>query len=297
MHIMSSSSAFLLLLGLIIGSSWGLENPAPSEGEEVAAASAAAACVKPPTLIFNDDQYYREAFAVQNDSLKLRSTLSKIISINWQYYTYSCMWTVLQYTDEDPNNSSNVILIYSHNSFPKAQMDTGTEKIAWNREHVWPKSKGFPSSTSHPYNDAHHLRAADKRVNNMRNNKDLREGGNLLCVYPYQSTGDCQVKAYQTTTTFEVPDQDKGDIARMLFYMDIRYAGQSAREPDIMLVNRATGAEPHLGYLCNLVKWAKQDPVSQWEKDRHERIYEWHLNRNPFVDHPEWVDVLFGAQC
>lgn len=179
----------------------------------------------------------------------------------------------------------------------QAQRDTGTEKIAWNREHVWPKSKGFPSESSYPYNDAHHLRAADKRVNTMRNNKDFKNGGNLLCVDPYQASTDCKVKAYQTTSTFEVPDAHKGDIARMVFYMETRYAGQSAKEPKITLVDRGTGSEPYLGYLCTLVQWAKQDPVSKEEVARHNRIYEWHLNRNPFIDHPEWIDILFASRC
>jgi len=255
------------------------------------------ACEKPPKApLFEDAKYYHDAFPVQKDPAILHYTLGSIISANWQSYTYSCMWTVLEYTDEDPQNSSNVILIYSQNSFPKADRDTGIEKIAWNREHVWPKSKGFPSQSTYPYNDAHHLRAADKRVNTMRNNKDFKNGGSLLCVYPYQSP-DCKVRAYQTSTTFEVPDGDKGDIARMVFYMDVRYTGQSEKEPDLSLVNRATVSEPHLGFLCTLVQWAKQDPVGPYERYRHERIYEWHFNRNPFVDHPEWVDVLFTPLC
>ena len=178
----------------------------------------------------------------------------------------------------------------------QSDRDTGTEVIAWNREHCWPKSKGFPAESTYAYNDAHHLRAADKRVNNQRNNKDYKNGGSLLCVHPYQSSS-CQVDAYQTSTTFEVPDKDKGDVARMMFYMDVRYEGQSTKEPDITLVNRVTGSEPYLGYLCDLIQWAKQDPISSWEKTRHNKIYEWHLNRNPFVDHPEWIDTLFGSQC
>lgn len=78
------------------------------------------ACVKPPqTPVFDDARYYYDAFAVQKDAPRLRATLTSIISANWQSYTYSCMWTVLEYTDEDPKNSSNVMLIYSQNSFPK----------------------------------------------------------------------------------------------------------------------------------------------------------------------------------
>jgi len=79
------------------------------------------ACEKPPKApLFEDAKYYHDAFPVQKDPAILHYTLGSIISANWQSYTYSCMWTVLEYTDEDPQNSSNVILIYSQNSFPKA---------------------------------------------------------------------------------------------------------------------------------------------------------------------------------
>ena len=115
-------------------------------------------------------------------------------------------------------------------------------------------------------------------------------------MYPYQSI-NCEVEAFQTSTTFEVPDEHKGDVARMMFYMDVRYEGQSDKEPDISLVERLTGSEPYLGYLCTLVNWAKMDPVSPSERARHERIFHWQLNRNPFVDHPEWITTIFGSQC
>jgi len=81
--------------------------------------SKAAPCELPATPVFSDATYYKNAFSVASDAAKLRSALTNIISVNPQYYTYACMWTVLEYTDEDPSNASNVILTYSQNSYPK----------------------------------------------------------------------------------------------------------------------------------------------------------------------------------
>jgi len=255
-------------------------------------------CTRPSTPTFNDATYYSAAYRVETNAAQLRSALTTTITTGFKTYSYSCMWTILEYVDVDPSNSSNVILIYSQNSYPKAQRDTGTETEAWNREHTWPKSHGFPAESSYPYNDAHHLRPCDKRVNNQRSDKDFDDGGTLLCVHPYQAS-NCQVAAYQTSSTFEVPDKDKGDIARMMFYLDVRYEGQSSQEPDLTLVDRSTFREsnPELGFLCTLYEWHKADPVNSWETRRNERTYHWHYNRNPFIDHPEWADTIFGSRC
>jgi len=257
-------------------------------------------CTQPALPSFNDATYYASAYNVESNAAQLRSTLTDIITKNFKTYTYSCMWTVLEYADVDPANSSNVILIYSQNSYPKSERDTGTEIEAWNREHTWPKSHGFPSESTYPYNDAHHLRPADKRVNNLRSDKDFDDGGNFFCAYPYgSSSSSCEVPGYSSSTTFEVPDGNKGDVARMMFYLDVRYEGQSTKEPDLTLVNHDTfrNSEPELGFLCTLYEWHKQDPVSSWEVRRNERTFHWHYNRNPFIDHPEWADTIFGAAC
>ena len=138
------------------------------------------------------------------------------------------------------------------------------------------------------------MRPADKRVNNKRSDKDLKTGGTPLCVEPYQATSGCKVYAYETSTTFEVPDADKGDVARMMFYMEVRYQSDPIT---LKLVNSSTYrlSSPQLGYLCDLYKWHLNDPVDSFESRRNNLTYLWQFNRNPFIDHPEWVELIWGS--
>ncbi len=94
----------------------------------------------------------------------------------------------------------------------------------------------------------------------------------------------------------------KGDVARMMLYMDVRYEGTGdGGTPDLVLEDRMTahpGAqEPNFGKLCTLVQWHVDDPVSDWERRRNNRVYAWQHNRNPFIDHPEWVMPIWGTSC
>jgi len=126
---------------------------------------------------------------------------------------------------------------------------------------VWPKSHGFPNEGDLPYCDAHHLRAAEKRVNNKRLDKDFQEGGTAVCLLPWgASISDCDVVNYETSTTFDVPPMHRGDVARMAFYLEVHYG---ITEYGLELVDRQTyqSSEPNFAYLCTLRSWHEEDPV------------------------------------
>jgi hypothetical protein len=98
--------------------------------------------------------------------------------------------------------------------------------------------------------------------------------------------------------SWEVPDAFKGDVARMLFYMDVRYEGTGGDgTPDLTLVNTKTtdSRRPELGRLCTLLHWHGHDPVSDGERRRNDRVFAWQGNRNPFIDHPEWAAAIWDA--
>jgi len=263
----------------------------------LATIGAQAQCAKPtPLPTFNDSTYYRTAHAATT-ATELRRALETTAATGFIDLTYSCIWTVLEEADQDPNNSSNVRLLYTDESWPKAERDTGSSTTGWNREHVWPKSHGFPDESDLPYCDAHHLRAAEKRVNNRRSDKDFDEGGTAFCLQPYGgSTSDCEILSYDTTTTFEVPEFHRGDVARMALYLDLRYG---STEYELQLVDRSTyrSSLPELGFLCTLLQWQKEDPVSSFEQGRNQVVWYYQGNRNPFIDHPEWVDELWAGVC
>ena len=130
--------------------------------------------------------YYNSASGKSGQ--ELQSALHKIIRGHIPK-TYDDVWTCLEQTDEDPLNSNNVILLYTGRSQEKEYRDQGTSvdysqydggegiyNDSWNREHVWPKSHGFPDESDTAYTDIHHLRPADRTVNSSRGTKDFSWG-------------------------------------------------------------------------------------------------------------------------
>ncbi|WKE66367.1 endonuclease [Gallaecimonas kandeliae] len=234
------------------------------------------------------DDYYAPVLGKTGNDLRV--ALNALLQQNQVHFTYTQVWDQLEYTDEDPNNTNNVILLYSGRSEPKSmRAGQSNDPDAWNREHVWAKSHGFPDSSQWAYTDINHLRPADVTINSARSNKDFDMGGTPLAESPSNKTDD---------DSFEPSDNVKGDVARMLFYMDVRYEGNDGSGvPDLTLVDHTGTSGAELGKLCTLVQWAAQDPVSDWERRRNARVFERQHNRNPFIDHPEWIQSIFGASC
>lgn len=233
--------------------------------------------------------YYASVTGKSGDALK--SALNNIVKGHRKFSYTPCVWDILMEADQDPADSNNVIAFYTGRSIPKSRRDRGgSDQDAWNREHIWAKSHGFPSRGQHAYTDAHHLRAADKSVNSDRSNNDFANGGT-----PDTECTECR----EGDGTWEAPDRVKGDTARMMFYMVVRYEGNdSSRTPDLELVDRkTTSRQPQFGKLCTLVEWHMADPVSAAERRRNDVVHSWQGNRNPFIDHPEFVQAIWGEAC
>ncbi|MDX2679641.1 MULTISPECIES: endonuclease I family protein [Streptomyces] len=228
-----------------------------------------------------DSTYYKNAVGKTGTSLK--SSLHTIISANVSKISYSAVWNALKVTDQDPNNSSNVILLYSGVSRSKSL--NGGDVGDWNREHVWAKSHGDFGEVTGPGTDLHHLRPADVTVNSIRGNKDFDNGGSTV------SGGGGSLT---DSDSFEPRDADKGDVARMILYMAVRYDGGDGfadLEPNEKVNN---GSAPYIGKLSVLKQWNDEDPPSAFEEKRNQVIYDtYQHNRNPFIDHPEWVDAIW----
>jgi endonuclease I len=242
--------------------------------------------------------YYDGAERLSGEALK--SKLHKIIR-NHKVYKYDELWNLLPETDRDPGNPNNLILLYTKRSQNISQRDRGTTFNyaahgytlidSWNREHVWPKSHGFPNASDTAYTDLHHLRPADRSVNSARNTRSF---DHCLDIY-FDNAGTVETECYTSSTTWawEPPDEVKGDIARMMFYMAVRYEGPSY---DLELVDYVVpkgNSEPILGKLSTLIEWHKNDPVDNWERQRNHIIYELQGNRNPFIDYPHWVKMIW----
>jgi endonuclease I len=227
-----------------------------------------------------DTTYYKNAIGKTGTSLK--SSLHTIISSQTKI-SYSAVWNALKETDEDPADSGKVILLYSGVSRSKSL--NGGDAGDWNREHTWAKSHGGFGEATGPGTDLHHLRPADVQVNSIRGNLDFDNGGSAVA-----NGGGSLVDA----DSFEPRDADKGDVARMILYMAVRYEGDDGwadLEPNEKVGN---GSNPYIGKLAVLKAWNDEDPPSAFEENRNQVIYDsYQHNRNPFIDHPEWVEAIW----
>ncbi|MEM8930351.1 MAG: endonuclease [Acidobacteriota bacterium] len=266
----------------------------------------------------NSVDYY--ASVDPTDATTLRTTLHAAIDdhITFPYTSSSTdTWDILELADQDPTNASNVLTIYENSSDVKFGGGTG----AYNREHTWPRTYGFPdNSNSLPYTDTHHLRLSDGDYNSARGSR-LFGTCNAGCTERATQTnagfggvgggypGDSNwfTGSDGSGGTWEVWNHRKGDVARSMLYMDIRYEGGihatlGWAEPDLVLTDTTgliqgtgsnTSGTAYMGRLSVLLAWHAADPPDADEQRRNDVIYFHQGNRNPFVDHPEWAACLF----
>ncbi|MBT4333694.1 MAG: ribonuclease, partial [Candidatus Cloacimonetes bacterium] len=191
--------------------------------------------------------YYDGTEGLTGDDLK--SALNDIIDGHTEL-SYTGVWNALKDTDEDPDNSDNVILLYTGWSVS----DSGYP--IWNREHTWAKSHGDFGNNAPCGTDVHHLRPTDVQVNGDRGNLDFDYSDN-----PYTTIPGC----FYDSDSWEPRDEVKGDVARMIFYMATRYEGENG-ELDLVVVDEVnTYPNPEHGKLSALLEWNTMDPPSVFE--------------------------------
>ena len=218
--------------------------------------------------------YYRSAKGLQGEAL--RKALHDIID-DQRFLKYRETREAMALLHQDPKNPANLIQIYTQKSVPKDKPDL------WNREHLWPRSRGNADKRGPDDTDLHHLFPSDYKVN--------AERASLL----FDITTPPRVPKFWSmdADSFQPPAVVVGDIARALFYMAVRYDGSDRQTSNLTLVSSDfNGAE--MGHLDTLLQWHLADPPDDFEKRRNELIFEkFQGNRNPFVDHPEFVALIW----
>lgn len=207
-------------------------------------------------------------------------------------HTYGDVTDILKVADQNPLNSNQVWMMYVESPRAKLDFQTSSSNVGtWNREHIYPQSRGgFANATEDTpdginvwsssnaddlaagHADAHHIRAEDGPENSSRSNKD------------YGLTGYNGPSGTQGSW--------KGDVARAVFYMAIRYNGLDVVNGDIP--DTTVG---QLGDLTTLLSWNQSDPRDDFEMNRNNYIYTWQMNRNPFIDYPLLADYIWGANA
>ena len=238
----------------------------------------------------SDTGYYAQ---IQGYGQNLKSSLHELLrTTHSTQFSYDALWTQIPYTDEDPDNPENLIEIYTGWSVSKDHAGGGITQ--WNREHTWSKSHGSFGESRPAGTDLHHLRPCDATVNSAKSNRDFDEGGTLyIDASPYPGY-DGDTGCYSSSNnTWEPRDEDKGDVARMMMYMAVRYEATDTSF-DLELVDEVNTSGPNYGKLSTLLAWHLQDPPDSREMQRNERIFERQGNRNPFIDHPEYATMLWS---
>lgn len=249
--------------------------------------------------ITKDEAYYSSAYNLKGDELKaeLHEILEKT---HTNKLSYSDVWGALKKADK--GEGDNVVCIYTGVLHSFSKQDTGSAGAdIWNREHVWPNSKGFGNKSHVAYSDIHHLYASNKNINATRANKDFVDF-DLYTSENIKPSGHDNYGNQWNDSFFEPRDEVKGDLARALFYLVIRYDGDVCGKCNLDLelvkgssipLNQTYDQIGRLGDLPSLIKWHFEDPVSEAEIARNEIVYGIQGNRNPFIDHPEIIDTLY----
>jgi endonuclease I len=282
------------------------------------------------TTAADGSNYYASVDA--SSATTLRTTLHNLIK-DHTAFTYFGVWTVLEAADQDPLNTGKILDVYRNRSYTKIDCRSGMTSSCptgannrYNREHTWPNSHGFNDLSGtdtngnpySPYTDAHMLYLSAEDYNSHRGNNpygncsgcsedptDAYNGfGGGTGTYPGNSN-------WNGASVYETWNHRKGDTARAVLYMDIRYDGGTAAngqpEPDLIVTDNtalitttpsgqvvATG---YMGLKTALVQWHDLDPPDAQEIMRNDVVQSYQHNRNPFIDHPEWVACLYQNVC
>lgn len=223
---------------------------------------------------------------------ELKAALQAIISNSTlvREHTYGDVFDILKSADVNPQNTNQVWLMYVEQPRSKLDQQTGTSGASgfWNREHIYPQSRGgFTDGTSGSadgfdafdttgpddilagHSDAHHIRAEDSPENSLRSERNYGIDYNG----PSNSAGSW-----------------RGDVARALFYMAVRYNGLN-----VVNGNPPTAPVGFVGDLATLLQWSATDTADDFEMNHNNVVHLWQKNRNPFVDMPLLAEYIFGA--
>lgn len=240
--------------------------------------------------------YYDGTDGLVGDDLK--AALHDIIK-NDSHLSYNGLWNAYKVTDKKPNGY--VWDIYSDvpdgetpydYTFIEDECHTkdNGEGDCYNREHLWPQS--WATGTSHE-TDLHHVFPTDKYVNAQRGNYAFGEVNNVTETFMNGSKlGNCKSSLGYSGTVYEPIDEYKGDIARALMYVSVRYYTEDSDWPQSSYMANKSVLKDWA--IALLLKWHREDPVSQKEINRNNAVYGKQNNRNPFVDYPDFAEMIWN---
>jgi endonuclease I len=228
----------------------------------------------------------------------LQQALHDIID-NHTELSYAALWTALTRTDKKadgtvwdmysdiPGGTPSYIFVFGQDQCG----NYSKEGDCYNREHSFPKS--WFNDLTPMYTDLHHIVATDGLVNNKRGNYPFGVTSSATWTSTNGSKLGYSSWPGYTGLIFEPINNYKGDFARIILYMAVRYFGEDAGWPGSDMV---TGSQPKEWAIKMLMEWNTIDPVSQKEKDRNDSVFLIQANRNPFIDNLSYANLIWGTQ-
>lgn len=235
--------------------------------------------------------YYQDIDFTETGAALKEGLATLITETHTNELTYTPeVWTALKQADLDPDNPENVFLIYGYDDADSNPDNDRTRDKdyschtsscdgLWVREHVFPRSLGNPNlEFEGPGADAHHLRSIDYNMNNSRSNRRFADGSGHATTLP--------------GSLFYPGDEWRGDIARMMMYMYLRYGSQC----EANVVGSGSSSYGTFGDMPNIfLEWNAEDPVSQYEMNRNTVLQNMQGNRNPFIDNPYLATMIWNG--
>ena len=229
----------------------------------------------------SDYTYDAQNLIGQTLLLKLRTISNESKTL----ITYGDVRQALEIVDRDLVDTDKLWGAYD-NTLINAVWDQGE---TWDREHVWPNSRLGLARISNTQrsiaSDLHNLRAATGSINSSKSDRFFSDGSGSATI--------------TTDGGFYPGDDHRGDVARILFYMAITYDYLVLTDDLELLLDESFHYEvegARMGQLSLLLSWHKEDPISEFEIARNNRIFEIQGNRNPFIDRPEFVHLIWENQ-
>ena len=235
----------------------------------------------------------------------LKTKLSQIITSGHQAKSYDNLYVGYPNTDKDKyyENDGSVLDMYSENPIGadpyvyqhgvKKCGNYNTEGDCYNREHIVPQS--FFGSASPMVSDIHHIPPTDGKVNGMRSNNPFGVVTSPTFTSQNGSKLGKNTTAGYSGVVFEPIDAFKGDIARMVFYFVTRYESRLSSFSTGNMLGGSAFPGLQNWELQVLLAWNAADPVSQREIDRNNAAYTYQGNRNPYIDNPSFVNLVWGG--
>lgn len=256
---------------------------------------AALLCVAQFSFAQVPDSYYSRIDGLKRADLK--EAVRECITTGKKTFSYKSLWGHYETTDVVPGTENQVFDYYSAEVYYFT--GNGSAPSVANKEHACPQSWWGGGSNSNCYSDLFNVMPSLVQANSAKSNFPVGiVGSKVTYQNDRMKVGTSARSEYTVGNVFEPCDEYKGDFARIYFYVATMYAqaawGSKSSVAQTVAFSKEDYPTIKNWILPLLLEWNRQDPVSEWEITRNERVYGEQNNRNPYIDYPQLAEYIWG---